>query len=285
MLIDFNRYFDFNKYFYYVKKIFGFSNSYLGNYENWDKALAATKTYQDKKTLNRINNAAIFADKNSLYFRDGKIFNNYFYSSDVNLCLFLCNFFCSSKKKIRILDYGGGLGNVYSQFYKLLISSRLDKKFKFNWDIVEQKNISDFGKKLLKKKNLNFYSIDNFDLKNHEYDIIILSATLEFIEKPYEILDNLKETNFKFLLIDRTPFLYVKNHNDDNKKQKDYLTILKAGHGLSDNYPCWIFSFKKIKDKLGKNYNLIYKFNSLGGSIYGKFGRADYQGCLFMRNK
>ena len=28
-----------------------------------------------------------------------------------------------------------------------------------------------------------------------------------------------------------------------------------------------------------------YKFKSLGGTVYGKFGRADYQGCLFMKNK
>jgi putative methyltransferase (TIGR04325 family) len=269
---------DLHKYFFYIKKTFRLTNSYLGTYDNWDKALARTKTYQDKEVLVRIKKAAFFANKNSLYFRDGKVFSNYFYSSDVNFALLLCKLLYSSKKKFKILDYGGGLGNLYNQFYKLLISSKFHKKFKFSWDIIEQKDISDYGKELLNKKNLNFYNVSDFDFKKHEYDIIIISGALEFLKYPYQVLENLKKTNFKFLVVDRTPFLHK-----DNKK--DYLTILKAGHGFNDNYPCWIFSFKKIKNKLGKNYNLIYKFNSLGGRIYGKFGRADYQGCLFMRNK
>ena len=278
---------NFNKYFYYAKKIFGLTNSYLGIYENWNKALLNSKTYQDKKTLNKIKNAAFFANKNSLYFRDGIVFDRYQYSSDVNFCLLLCMLFYS-KKKIRILDYGGGLGNLYNQFYKLLTLSKLHKKFKFCWDILEQKNISDFGKKLFKKKNLNFINVDNFNLKNNQYDIIILSAALELFEHPYKILDNLKVTNFKFLVIDRTPFLYEENDGDQRcgrETSRDYLTVLKAGHGLPDSYPCWILNFKNIKDKLGKNYNLIYKFKILGGTVYGKFGRADYQGCLFMRSK
>ena len=124
---------NFNKYFYYAKKIFGLTNSYLGIYENWNKALLNSKTYQYKKTLNKIKNAAFFANKNSLYFRDGIVFDKYQYSSDVNFCLLLCMLFYS-KKKIRILDYGGGLGNLYNQFYKLLTLSKLHKKFKFSWE-------------------------------------------------------------------------------------------------------------------------------------------------------
>jgi putative methyltransferase (TIGR04325 family) len=279
----------FSKYFYYVKKIFGLTNSYLGIYEDWNKALLKSKTYQDKETLNNIKKKALFADKNSLYFRDGKVFDEYEYHSDVNFCLLLCMLFYS-KKKIRILDYGGGLGNVYNQFYKIFIASKLYKKIKFCWHIVEQKNISNYGKRLFKKKNLNFFNVDNFNLKNNQYDIIILSSALAFFPNPYKILDNLKVTNFKFLVIDREPFLYKKDDDNDNgvgggEEVSDYLTVLKAGHGLNSSYPCWIFNFKNIKDKLGKNYNLIYKFRSLGGTIYGKFGRADYQGCLFMRNK
>jgi putative methyltransferase (TIGR04325 family) len=269
---------DLHKYLFYIKKIFRLTNSYLGSYDNWDKALERTKTYQDKTTLKRIKKTALFANKNSLYFRDGKVFSNFTYSSDINVSLLLSRLFCLSNRKFRILDYAGGLGNLYNQFNKLLISSKLDKKFKFNWDIVEQKDISNFGKKYFKKKNLNFYNVDNFNFKKIKYDIIIICAALEFFKNPYEILELLKKTNPIFIVIDRTPFL----HKDD---KKDYLTILKAGHGLNDVYPCWIFSFNKIKKKLGKNYNLIYKFNSLGGRIYGKFGRADYQGCLFMRKK
>ena len=89
---------NFNKYFYYAKKIFGLTNSYLGIYENWNKALLNSKTYQDKKTLNKIKNAAFFANKNSLYFRDGIVFDKYQYSSDVNFCLLLCMLFYSKKK-------------------------------------------------------------------------------------------------------------------------------------------------------------------------------------------
>jgi putative methyltransferase (TIGR04325 family) len=210
---------DFNKYFYYLKKFFLLTNAYIGIYENWNKALQKSKTYKDKKTLNRIKNAAFFANKNSLYFRDGIVFDRYQYSSDVNFCLSLCLLFYS-KKKIKILDYGGGLGNLYNQFCKLLTLVKLHKKFKFYWDILEQKNISDFGKKLFKKKNLNFFNVDNFNLKNNQYDIIILSSALEFFENPYKILDNLKVTNFKFLVIDRTPFLYEKKIVIIQSKQK-----------------------------------------------------------------
>jgi putative methyltransferase (TIGR04325 family) len=260
---------NYDKFFYYIKKILRLSNSYEGSFSNWDECLALTKSYKDKSTIESIK-------KNFLYSKNKKFYDNYQDYSNVNLSLLICKLYYSSKRKIKILDWGGGAGNLYDNFHKMLINSKVSKKFKFNWDIFEQNEICTYSLKF-KKKNLNYYNLNNFDYKK-KYDIIIISASLEFFKEPCQILKNLKKNCLKFLIVDRSPF----KKKDDGK---NHLTICKAANFSRCSYPCWILSLKRIRSILGNNFGIIYRFKSLGGVIYGKFGKANYQGVLFMRTK
>ena len=106
--------------------------------------------------------------------------------------------------------------------------------------------------------NLKFY----YDIKSCiEYEnpnVLLLSSVLEYIDKPFELLDELLINNFEFVLVDRTPF-------SKNKKKIKLQTVDPKIYEAS--YPCWFFNeIEFVKYFENKNYRIVESYETVGGN-------------------
>ena len=129
--------------------------------------------------------------------------------------------------------------------------------------------------KMIFKKILFKIILSSFVNKCYCYDeikpnVLLLSSVLQYIEKPFKLLDEILDYKFDIVIIDRTPFSYT----DENviKIQHVSPSIYKA------SYPCWFFSKNKLYNYLfSKDYELIEEFDALDGSGYD----YKFQGLIF----
>ena len=96
----------------------------------------------------------------------------------------------------KILDVGGGLGENFLALKKIY-------KTNINSTILENRTLVDLIKKN-KINHCNFISdIDSILKEKKRFDIIIFSASLEYIENPYRILKKLSNLTKKIIIIGR----------------------------------------------------------------------------------
>jgi putative methyltransferase (TIGR04325 family) len=99
----------------------------------------------------------------------------------------------------KILDFGGAFGET-----AIYIRNLFGKK-NILYCVVETKKLVD----LAKSENLKFTVFyDSLDLavKNFKPDIFFSSATLYYLEKPYEIIKKIFSTHFKYIALTRNLF-------------------------------------------------------------------------------
>jgi putative methyltransferase (TIGR04325 family) len=143
-------------------------------------------------------------------------------------------------KEIKVLDFGGNVGNHFFTLEKL--SFCRDEKNIVNYAIVETEECLEAIKKL-KIDNLRFFlEIDEaINFLDNQIDLFIASCSLPYVEYPYNILEKVKSTNPTYILMNRMPmisdstdFCSIQHVNDEN--------IFTA------TIPAWFFSKKKLLD-------------------------------------
>lgn len=173
---------------------------------------------------------------------------------------------------LEILDFGGGLGTSYFQNRNFL-----DHLKHLSWCIVEQDKFVKYGKESFEDDKLKFYySVEEYG-QTHKPDAVLLSSSLQYIEKPYDILDQIIKLNPKYIIIDKTPFL---------DSGKDLITVQKVPpHIYNASYPAWVFSYSDFLSFLKKNnYDLCTELDHYRKDIFSINDRiSDWRGLLFKR--
>ncbi|MNY08418.1 hypothetical protein D3C86_1412720 [compost metagenome] len=130
--------------------------------------------------------------------------------------------------RLRVLDFGGALGNLYVQ-----VSRFLPPGLEVRWDVVETPVTAQAGKRHLADAHLTFSA----DLAEHEadaYDVVISSSCLQYTDQPVETFARLCRLSTDFILLNRVPLI---------PGEKDRLTIQKTHPSVySATYPAWFFS-------------------------------------------
>ena len=162
----------------------------------------------------------------------------------------------------------GSLGSTYFKMRDIF-----DQKYKNTWNIIEQTSFVNAGKKIFKEKNLNFY--ENLkDIKNKKIDIIILSGSLQYIEKPIQILEKMFKLKPEIIIIERLPIL--------KKLNKIEIYTQKSG---SNSYPCWFFSPTALNPLFKKNnYDLLEVLSSeFDHNLYLDKNKIDFCGYIYKK--
>ena len=177
------------------------------------------------------------------------------------------------KKKLRILDYGGGNNPIFSY---IKATTNLSVKT----DVIEKKKYCKKIEKKIPKKYKKyieyFSSID--ELKTKKFDIICFNSSIQYLENYKKEIIKLKKFNPKYILITRTNF--------QNEKE-DYYTLESI---VKDKYhPYIFFSYKKFVKFLIKNkYKLIFSNKYDKYKYKNKFiNRKNFchMDLLFIKNK
>jgi len=238
-----------------------------GKYQSWEEAKLKTTGYDDDAILNKVHQS-LFKVKMGIskFERDSILFDEIQYSWPLLSGIMMAAAKLSGK--IDVLDFGGSLGSTYFQNKKFL-----DCFNNVKWSIVEQEHFVKLGKKDFEDERIKFYLTVNDCIKEQSPNILILSSVIQYIERPYELLENLiSVTNIDYILLDRTPFT-------DSDEKIVIQTVSPSIYNAS--YPCHILNLRKFKNFFfTKGYNLIEEFKS----NEAKIGDIYFKGILYQKN-
>ena len=245
-----------------TRHITGLFYGWYGNYADWETAKRKCSGYESGEILEKVKQSALRVKAGLAAFeRDSVAFEEHKFNFHVlTIVMWIA---AQNNGKITLLDFGGSLGSTYFQnrFF-------FDSLEELKWCIVEQPGFVETGKKLFQDEKLKFYySIDDC-LGNTDVDIVLLSSVLPYLERPYELLDSIIRSRFKYLLIDKMPFI----------RGSDRITIQKVNPRIyKASYPCWFFNSNKFLDYMKQEYDLISEFDNPDRSNI----QSEFKGFLF----
>jgi putative methyltransferase (TIGR04325 family) len=201
---------------------------WFGDYANWELAKAQTTGYDDGVILNKVKNALLkVKNGEAVYERDSVIFDEIQYSWGALAGLLYTA--SHTAKGLTVLDFGGSLGSGYFQNRNALAYVK-----DLSWNIVEQPHFVKAGIENFQNNELRFYEdIEEYKRSNPETDVLFLSSVIQYIDKPYHLLNLLIDVDPSIIIFDITTFTNL---------GRDIITIQKVPPVIYDaSYPCWFF--------------------------------------------
>ena len=253
------------KYFIFQKippRLFVFlrGQGWRGNFKSWTEALRLTTGYDAANILEK-SKKHIFD-----YIEKQDVINPHV-QYPWELLSALMWIAAQNKGRLNVIDFGGALGGMYYQSKVFF-----DQLETIQWNVVEQSHFVELGKKEFETNVLKFYfSVDECLSQNISLpDFILFGSVLQYMEKPYELLEYLLPKKIKYIIVTRTGFI---------KNSPDRITIQKVPKNYYDaSYPCWIFNEPKFMDIFVQHgYELVYDFKDK----YQLNIPSEYKGCLF----
>ena len=242
---------------------------WYGNFDNWKQAEMQSEGYDSDFILSKVKESTLkVKNGEAVYERDSVLFDKIEYSWE--LLTMLMWIAAQNKGELNVIDFGGSLGSTYYQN-----KTFLDTLSSVSWNIVEQANFVDEGKKDFETDNLKFYSSikECISDKQKPIDLLLFSGVLQYLECPYKLLDEAVTYKTPYIFIDRTGFAM----ND-----KDRITVQKVpSYIYKGSYPCWFFGERKFHNFFKQNnYELITEFKALDVTNIP----SQYKGFIYKRN-
>ena len=173
--------------------------------------------------------------------------------------------------KLSVLDFGGSLGSSYYQCKDFLGDIK-----KLRWSIVEQPNFVECGKQYFENEQLRFYEDIENCLKYEKPDVILLSSVIQYLEKPYDLIEYIIDSTFEYILVDITAFF--------KKNVCELITLQKVTPIIYNcSYPAWILNSENFLSYFLERYTLITDFPSLYSSDLERIG-AELKGFILKKN-
>ncbi len=218
------------------------SYGFFGNYQTWQEAKENSVGYDSDIILNKVRESSLkVKEGKASYERDSVAFSQKEVVEPV--LSYLQNVAKENDNKLHVLDYGGSLGSTYYQHKDFL------KNIDLKWDIIEQKNFVETGKKYFEDSTLHFHEDSALNkLLSEKPDLVLFGSSLQYIENSYSILEKITEASIQHIMIERTPFT--------DKEDRIVIQIVPK-RIYKASYPARIFGLQKIKDFFVlKNYQL-----------------------------
>lgn len=247
-----------------LRKLKSSKYGWRGDYKTWEEARKNSTGYDSDKIIQKVRSSLLKVKKGeAVYERDSVIFDEIHYTWPLLTGLMFAA--AKSGGGIKVLDFGGSLGSTYYQNKKFL-----DRLSNVSWSIVEQKHFVDVGKLDFEDERLKFYYDVKSCIEKEKPNILLLSSVLQYIEKPYELLDELLKYDFEFVIIDRTPF---------SLDSKEIIKVQVVPPWIYQaSYPCWFFDMSKMKNYfISKKYKIIEIFDAL---VDGRSDEYAFKGFL-----
>ena len=236
---------------------------YTGDYASWSDARRDSTGYDNRFILETVRESLEkVRDGEAPGERDSVLFDRVPYPFPLLVGLLRASL---AGHRLCVLDIGGSLGSTYFQCRGLL--DRLDE---LRWNIVEQPAFVECGRQHFQSEQLRFF--DNLEscLAEEQVNVAILSSVLPYVEKPYEVLENVVSRGIEHVIIDRTPLL---------ENRPDRLTVQHVPayiYGRELSYPAWFLNRESVLARFSGSYVLHLEFDALAGRIdLGPFSARD----------
>lgn len=233
-----------------VRRVYGGGIRFEGDFPSWEAAAARCTGYVSEEILAKVLDATLKIKRGeSAFERDSVLFDDIEYAWPILAGLMWVA--ARNSGSLNVLDFGGALGSSYFQNRKFLQSLH-----KVRWNVVEQPHFVAAGQKHVQDEQLRFYKTIEECLTENQPNVILLSGVLQYLPKPFDILEKLAAIKADTLLIDRTSYSPTARHLI--KLQHVPENIYKA------TYPCHVFNEDRIcQVVMDRGYQLTEKFGSL----------------------
>lgn len=177
----------------------GTRNKWSGNYADWASAVAASSGYDADIIFKSVHKAAsAVRDGKALWERDSTCFYHEEYNWQLLACLMTSA--ARSGGALHVLDFGGALGSTYMQHRKLLAGLE-----DCSWSVVEQPHMVACGKAEFATDTLGFFDTIEQCFSARPVNVVLFSSVLQYLEKPYALLEQVVKLAPTAIIIDRTP--------------------------------------------------------------------------------
>ena len=240
-----------------------------GDYRRWDEAMAVSTGYASEIILEKTKTALLkVKNGEAVYERDSVLFDEIEYAWPLLAGLMWVA--AKSGGKLNVLDFGGSLGSTYFQ-NRAFLRHLPDVQ----WNIVEQPQQVKTGKECFEDKRLRFYLSIKDCLAENPPNVIVLSSVLQYLERPYTVLNQMLELPCNHVIIDRTPFW---------DGPTDRLCVQSVPPSIYPaSYPFWVFSQPRFHACLNEKWQIMAEFDSLD-SLSSPV-KAVWQGLILERSK
>lgn len=212
---------------------------------SWEDAAKASYGYEDPELVsNLVKKIKCQAPWEGIDYSNGYL--------DARSLELLCALQLSINKnneKVTVADVGGGNGYMSS------IARRMLPKILWDWHVFESPSVANAYRQFEKESDIKWY-VNQFDTSYYKnnYDIGLISCTLQYIEKPYNLMANVAHV-CRNLIIMRIPLL--EQAEDLCAIQKPQLGVYKETNA---SWPCWFFSRVKFEKAVNKIGNVVYRW-------------------------
>lgn len=246
---------------------------FLGDYSSWQEALAHAKGYDDPIILEKaIAASRAVRDGLAAYERDTVIFD----TAQLSYPLLFALLYAATHEtgRLSVMDFGGALGSSYRQNAPFI--SHLES---FSWGVVEQSSFVAAGKAEFESGALRFFSSVQECMEASAPNFLLLSSVLQYLEKPYEFLNDVLGKNIPYLFIDRAMA---------HRLKRDRLAVQHVPAWIYDaSYPVWLMDADHMEAVfVDAGYEIIDCFDPHPGSTFGPPDfRAPYTGWFLRKRR
>lgn len=245
------------------QRIFGWRRSSVQRFEEfpgtWDQACSACTGWSSAQILDKVLASSLAVHEGrAKHERDGVLLPKLEHAWSV-----LAGTMWQAAQdggELRVLDLGGSLGSTYRQCLDFTRAIRTT-----SWAVVEQENYALAGRKNFADDILSFHTSVPDAVASVAPNVILCSGTLNYLEKPYEMLDKLAATGARTMILDRVA---VHDGNED---------IVAIQHVPEKFYnaslPLRIFSVARLQERLDHKWAVVADFPALDGKMRTTSGR------------
>jgi putative methyltransferase (TIGR04325 family) len=139
------------------------------------------------------------------------------------------------RRRVSILDWGGGIGHYYEY------ARRLRPDLELDYIIKDMAPTCEIGCKLVPDV---VFTSDEAQALPHSYDLVFASSSLQYSRDFYGVLARLCDPAAGWLMVTRSPFV---NHNDD-------FIVVQRPHryGYLTEYPAWFINRSRFLAAVGR---------------------------------
>lgn len=239
-------------------------------YDSWREARAASEGYDSPSILEKTIQAALQVKRGeAVYERDSVLFDRIEYSWPVLAGLLWAA--ARSGGRLATLDFGGSLGTRY--FQNRVFLRDLDVR----WSIVEQPLFVEAGRRYFADNRLAFHESVAAAIAAGPPDVVLFGGSLQFLEQPFSILEELGSVPHHLLILDNTPF---------SDLEEDRVCVQHVSPVIYPaSYPSHIFSRSKFERWIAAHgWAVMERFDAASGQFRANRGlRFAFQGMLLAR--
>jgi putative methyltransferase (TIGR04325 family) len=219
---------------------------YKGRYASWADAKAASRGYDAPVILERARTATEAARNGAGHERDGVLLKAGDYPYPAVAYLLDTALKCGGR--LKVLDFGGALGGMYFNCRTFFRGCS-----PVLWTVVDQPAQVECGRRHFETEELRFQFSLADAVRDGLPDVVLCSSVLQYLEHPFQWIEQVFALGVERLLIMRTPFICAPVAE---------ITVQRVPPRIYPaSFPSWLFSERQLLEFMQGRYDLVAQYD------------------------